>query len=130
MERVFRGGVAVRGEDGAGQEGGGWIPLPDTVDAVPVERPVEGDDGDVAHQGLRYEDAVERITVRAGKTPGAFGVRDGNRQFLEPLAGDGTATLRAKTSASASLPMRCLVAISQAEAALTMTALVSSAMDS
>ena len=70
---------------------------------------------------LRDQHAVERVAQRTGQGARPLAVLDRHREGLKALAGDAAEDVGGDASASGSLPMRALVAISQAVAALTDT---------
>ena len=103
---------------------------PQPNDAETVEHRIDRNDWEFARKSLSGEHPVEGIAMRAGQAPCAFGISDADRQFHETLPGDVARTSTAIASHPGSLPIRNLVAISQADAALTTTSFNSSAITS
>ena len=66
-------------------------PSPQQGDAIPVERSLVGDEHQIAPQSLGNQHAIERVALRTGQPPGAFGIGDADGQLLEALAGDARA---------------------------------------
>ena len=64
-------------------------------------------------QRLCDEHSIERIAVQTRQRSGSRGILYGDWQLAEALVGDDSRYIRATVSAVGSLPMRCLVAISQ-----------------
>src|SRR3954447_16404043 len=62
---------------------------PENLNFIGLQEPVMGHEGQSFSLRLRYEHAIERVSVMGRKTAGAFGVGEGDDKLLKP-AGENT----------------------------------------
>ena len=112
----------------------GWAGVedasPKTRHAERVEDMFVGNERQGLVHGLSDQHSIERVAVGARQRARDLSVADADRQTMKALVEIVASRSATRTATPGSFPMRCLVEISQADAALTKTSFAASAMAS